>query len=373
MKILLAGPAALARGPIPKLIPLLVDGLRAAGSSVTVCQWGRHNDDESFVEKLQGRAADLHAIRAELRRDAYDILLVKSAHDWPALTRDLPLLLTVRGLARAIVVALHGTWSDRLVAPGSRALKTVSALVPRWSDAVLVLSRQEQEQWARFAPRGRIRLMKDPYVTPPAAPTTAGRREFGVPADVPLVLFVGRLIAAKGVFELIDALRVVNAEQPCHLLMLGQGEEGEALARRARELGVADRVTLAGYVGQDLLYAAYRCADIFALPSWAEGFPVAILEAMDCGLPIVTTRIRGMADHLVEGRSGLFVPVRDPHSLASTLLKLLRDPELGRRLGTQARAKVTDFAPGEVAQEHLAVFHEVLEAGTVAAPIRRTS
>jgi glycosyltransferase involved in cell wall biosynthesis len=373
LKVLMAGPVAPVRGPIPKLMPLLADGLRAAGCAVTVCQWGRHRDDESAFDKLRDRVRDLQAIRVELRRDAYDVLLVKTAHDWAALTRDLPLLRAVRGLARATVVALHGTWADRLVEPGSRVLKVVSAGLPRWSDAVLVLSRQEQEQWARFAPRGRIRLMKDPYVTPPAAPATAGRREFGVPADVPLVLFVGRLIAAKGIFELIDAMSAVNAERPCHLLILGQGEEREALARRARGLGISDRITFAGYVGQDLLQAAYRCADVFVLPSWAEGFPVAILEAMDGGLPIVTTPIRGMADHLVEGRSGLFVPVRDPQSLASTMLKLLRDPELRRRLGAGARAKVPDFAPSEVAQEHLAVFREVLEARTMVAPGRKTS
>jgi glycosyltransferase involved in cell wall biosynthesis len=202
--------------------------------------------------------------------------------------------------------------------------------------------------------------MKDPYVPGETPGATIGREQMGVPVDMPLLLFVGRLILAKGVHELIEALARVNTVRTCHCLCLGEGPERASLVRRARALGIEQRVTFGGYVGPDRLFAAYRSADLFVLPSWAEGFPVAILEAMDCSLPIVTTRIRGMADHVVEGENGLFVPLRDPPALAAAILRLLEDESLRRRLGEGGQLKLREFSPVAVAREHLSAFAEAL-------------
>lgn len=361
LRVLIAAPVAAVRGPLPKLVPLLAEGLRELGCEVGLAQWGRRRDRESLVEKSWGRWHDLLRIRAELRRRPWDLLLIKSAHDWPALARDLPLLLATRGLCHRIL-AFHGSQPQRLLAGGSGLFRAVTERVLREADACLVLSREEQELWQRFSPATRFRLMKDPYRPFGVAPTPE-RSQFGLPADEPVVLFVGRLIQGKGVWELLEAVRRVNAERPCRLLVLGDGELRDRLRERAAADGLADRVIFAGYVGPDELQAAYRCADVFVLPSWTEGFPMSIIEAMDCGLPIVTTPIRGMADHLVEGENALFVPVRGTAELAAALRRLLEDRDLRARMAANNRLKVGAFSPAVVAREHLEVFREFIGAG----------
>jgi len=119
-------------------------------------------------------------------------------------------------------------------------------------------------------------------------------------------------MAQKGVFDLLGALARLAGPKPWHLLVAGNGPEEESFRARVRSLGLQNRVTLAGYLNSSLLALAYRGADLFVFPSWSEGFPTVILEAMDAGLPIVTTHLRGAADHLQEGIHACFVPPRDP-------------------------------------------------------------
>jgi len=119
-------------------------------------------------------------------------------------------------------------------------------------------------------------------------------------------------------------------------------------------------VTLAGLLSHDELVAKYRAADIFVLPTyWAEGFPTVVAAAMSIGLPIVTTKLRGTADHLEEGVNALFVPPRAPSALADALGRLLEDDGLRRRMSTANRAKVRDFEPVRAAEIYLRALAEL--------------
>ena len=128
-------------------------------------------------------------------------------------------------------------------------------------------------------------------------------------------------------------------------------------------LGVDDSVELAGYLEGEKLARLYSTADVFALPtSWYEGFPTVILEAMAAGLPIVTTRSRGPADHLIEGQHALFVPPGSPQELASALKRLLVDSELRTRMADANREKVREFDPDIVAAEYFLALKQIVAA-----------
>jgi glycosyltransferase involved in cell wall biosynthesis len=355
MRILMLAPHPQIRSPLQKHTPALVAALRQLGCTVELAAWGRHREQETLLEKVSGRLRDIRRIRRLLRARRFDVLVIKTAHDWNTLSRDIPLLLATRGLCAHQVVQFHGCFVDRLVAPGRVVFKAASALLLRLCDAALVLSSEEQRQWLAFHPQSKVFVVSNPFVSSDGASAAASRHDFGVPDGVPLLLFVGRVMEAKGVFELVEALPRVLAHIPCHLLMAGEGPEADALRARAAAAGIAEHLTMAGYLEGAALRAAYACSDVFVLPSWTEGFPFSMLEAMDAGLPVVTTRIRGMADHIEDGVHGFLIAPRDSPALAEVLRRLVSDAALRRRMGEANRAKVREFAPERVARQYLEV------------------
>ncbi|SNX74578.1 glycosyltransferase involved in cell wall bisynthesis [Cereibacter ovatus] len=165
---------------------------------------------------------------------------------------------------------------------------------------------------------------------------------YGRTADRPAgkeIVFVGRLAAVKGVPVLLDAFAEVLKTHPdARLTLVGDGPERAAIEARAEALGGA--VTFTGYLSQDEVAGVLARADLFALPSFAEGVPVVLMEAMASRLPVVATRIAGIPELVAEGDSGCLVPPGDAPALARALERLLQDPDLRRRMGDAGRAKV---------------------------------
>ena len=238
----------------------------------------------------------------------------------------LPLLAVTRRRRTPTVLHFHGSQPDRVRAGGHGPFGWLSLRLVRMADAVMVLSSEERSQWEALHPSGGFYVVTNPYEHP------RGRRASPATPHVPVLLFVGRLMPAKGVFDLLEAVALLNRTEPWRLLMIGDGSAEGELRSRIEVLGLGDRVTLAGYLTGERLQDAYELADVFVLPTtWAEGFPTVITEAMAAGLPVVTTRLRGAADHLVEGVHALFVPPRDPGALAARLGRLLGIPRCGPR------------------------------------------
>lgn len=155
------------------------------------------------------------------------------------------------------------------------------------------------------------------------------------------ILCVGRLLHGKGLSLLLESVAALVSEGlNVRVRLVGDGPAGHALEQDVRRFALAARVTFAGAVGQDEIVAIYGRADIFCLPSFAEGIPVVAMEAMAMGLPVVTTRIMGIPE-LVEHRvDGLLVSPGRVDQLTDALRELIGSPGLRRELGIAARAKV---------------------------------
>jgi glycosyltransferase involved in cell wall biosynthesis len=163
------------------------------------------------------------------------------------------------------------------------------------------------------------------------------------------VLAVGRLDARKGHAFLVEALaRLAEKGTDARVVIVGEGPERPALERLARDLGVGDRLSLPGAVGQDEITSWFADADIFCLPSLAEGVPIVLMEAMACGLPVVAPRIMGIPELVEDGRSGSLVTAGRADELATALARQLADPEARRRMGAAGRERVlAEFEVGE--------------------------
>jgi colanic acid/amylovoran biosynthesis glycosyltransferase len=157
------------------------------------------------------------------------------------------------------------------------------------------------------------------------------------------VLVVGRLVSGKGLSLLLDALADVAARgHDVALDVVGEGPAGDALRERAATLGLDGRVRWLGAVGQDEIRRHYAEADAFCLPSFAEGVPVVLMEAMATALPVVATRIAGIPELIEDGESGLLVAPARSDELADALTRLAGSPELRSQLGQRGRRAVVD-------------------------------
>ncbi|MCR9126517.1 MAG: glycosyltransferase family 4 protein [Rhodobacteraceae bacterium] len=182
----------------------------------------------------------------------------------------------------------------------------------------------------------------------------------GPRAARPTLLFVGRLAAVKGVPVLFDAMADVIAAHPdVHLVLIGDGPERASLERQCARMGLSAHVTFAGYRSQAEVATALSETDIFVLPSFAEGVPVVLMEAMAAQVPVVTTRIAGVPELVQDGVSGLLVPPGAVAPLGEALRALLADADRRRAMGASGREKVTaDYVSAQEAGKLLALFRE---------------
>ena len=363
MRILMLVPRPTIEGPIPKITPLLVSALESLGCVVSTEPWGQLRAGESIVQKVVGRVSDIAQIRRSLAGGEFDLMLVTTTHDWMALSRDLPLLLFTRRRCRRIVVQFHGSRSAELISSGHRLLKAATRALLHLVDASLLLSREEAQQWQQFYPAGEFYVVSNPFVPLQIPEPAADDPEWTRVTGRPMLLFAGRLIAAKGLFDLLNAMPRILQCVDCQLLIAGDGPEAAEVHARVTKLGIEEHVTVAGYLVGRQLAVAYRTAQIFVLPTFfGEGFPTVIAEAMGAGLPVVTTCIRGVADCLEEGINALFVIPRDPAGLAETLIRLLNDAPLRRSMALANREKVKEFAPERVGRQYLSILDEIVRS-----------
>jgi D-inositol-3-phosphate glycosyltransferase len=177
-------------------------------------------------------------------------------------------------------------------------------------------------------------------------PRAEARARLGLPADRPVLLWVGRLEKLKGVEILIDA--VAGLERRDALLLLVGGDDRAAPLRRdleaqARALGIADRIRFEGAVDHAQLPAYYAAADVCVVPSFYESFGLVAVEAMACGTPVVASRVGGLVSTVIDGVTGYLIPWRCPEPFAEKLDVLLANPELRANFGRAARASVERF------------------------------
>jgi len=150
---------------------------------------------------------------------------------------------------------------------------------------------------------------------------------------------VGWIIEAKGVLELVAAARRVRGAR---FTLVGPAEQ-PFLSRVQREIdGLGGRLRLLPPCARAEVIELYREADVFVLPTWREGFPNVVLEAMAAGLPVVATAVGAIPDALEDGAQGILVPARDVGALATALASLVQDRELRLAMGRRARVRVEE-------------------------------
>lgn len=302
-------------------------------------------DSANLAAAASYLATPLRPLIRELRRERCDVILCQE-YEYPRF--DVGVV-----LGKALRIPVFATYQGGS-ATSSRLERPIRSLTVRHSAGLIVASQAEIDrvQETYRVPDEMIGHIPNPVDVDAWRPRhpTATREELGVPQDARVVVWHGHMEPTrKGLDVLFDAWDVVSSLRPDlspYLLLVGSGRNTAAVRRKvdahSRILWV-DRFVL----DQRELLRYISAADIYTLPSRHEGFAVAPLEAMACGLPVVATDISGVRDLLPneEADGGLIVPSEDPQALAGALLRLLDDPDLSRLLGTRARRRVeTQFS-----------------------------
>jgi glycosyltransferase involved in cell wall biosynthesis len=175
--------------------------------------------------------------------------------------------------------------------------------------------------------------------SPGEASRDEARARLGLPVASRIVAGVGRLNPQKNFALFLDIAAQLAPRFPgLHFLLAGDGSEEQMLREKASALGIANRVTFSGYVADTRL--VYLAADVLLMPSRYEGLPMTLLEAMAMGLPVVASKLDGIAEVIGDGSEGFLVPSDDAALFVERTAALLADAELSSRISKNARAKI---------------------------------
>lgn len=176
------------------------------------------------------------------------------------------------------------------------------------------------------------------------------------------LLFLGRLGKRKGIYDLLDVL-IANKEEygngKVRLLFGGDGEV-ENVKRIIREAGIEDIASYEGWIEGEKKEQLLNEADAYVLPSYNEGLPISILEAMSYGLPIISTKVGGIPEILKDGVNGFIMEPGDKAALKSAIDALLNDPDLRKRMGTASSNMVEEHLPEHVAEQLTELYSSIL-------------
>lgn len=338
----------------------------AAFDAVHHVPWSRSPTDRANLTEA------VRMLRALVEREDYDLVHV---HDPIAafVTR-----FALRGLRRTtgvrVVYTAHGFHFFKGNAPHRNALFFgIEVLASRWTDAQVVINREDEAAASRwpFASRARVTYMPgigvDTSRYDPAAVADADvarvRAELGLAPEQPLVTMLAEFNPGKRHRDLVAALALADRPQLV-LALAGVGPLEDAVRAQAEALGVGDRVRLLGYRSD--VPALLRASVALALPSEREGLPRSIMEGSCLERPVIATRVRGVTE-LVTPDTGLLVQVGDVDALAAALQRVVDDPEGAAALGRAGREAMRAFDLRPVLAAHDALYARLIEE---AAPIR---
>lgn len=286
-------------------------------------------------------------------RDRYDAVHIHMAENLAAVAGFLRPLLKA-----SVTVKISGAseFEGGILDPRRRT-RPLLRLMNRWIqrvDNIQCISHFTQRQLlAAGYPASRLRMI----------PNAVDLSRFGVERrsgnGVVRVAYVGRLRHVKGVTVLVDAWKAVAPRGGVRLVIAGDGDLREQLVAQVERLGLRDTVELAGEIAD--VPGLLGGTDVYVQPSFQEGLPNSVLEAMAAGLPIVATRVSGNEDLVTDGDNGVLVPPGSPADLAAALRRLIDDPALARRMGERSRARAERFAVPSVVAQLLRAYR--LEAG----------
>ena len=265
--------------------------------------------------------------------------------------RKFVVCLLARAAGRPYIVHLHGGGFTRFYQneSGSLGRRLIRSTLAH-AALVIALSEEWRQQLLRICPTAKIEVLHNAVIIPDVHEPRPQEPE-------PTLLFLGHLLRDKGVYDLVRAFALIAPKFPRAKLILGGVGDIEAVRQLTAQLEIPRRVTCPGWLDAERKTAAFAGSLVFLLPSYAEGMPMALLEAMSWGLPVIATPVGGIPQVVEHEVSGLLVAPGDIKGCAAQMERLLTDPSLRERLGSAARERIAaDFSLGDALDRLSAIY-----------------
>lgn len=274
-----------------------------------------------------------------------------------------------------IVYTAHGFYFHENMPPGKLKLfVSIEKAMATYTDIIFTQSREDYDFAVKTGIVGKkgiwhisngIDLDKFAPENTPDDKNIIKESLFINPSDS-IITFIGRMVKEKGIIDLIEAFLIINSQMPnTKLLLVGdtlESERDQAVKRKLVQLifthNLEDKVVFCGF--REDIPELLSITDVFVLPSYREGMPRSIIEAMAMGKPVVATDIRGPREEVIDGETGYLIPTANPQALAQAILDILRDKSRARKMGREARARaITHFDEKVVIRKQLSIIETV--------------
>lgn len=299
---------------------------------------------ESFVRMAWRLVSSPLGLALVLYRHRPAVLHLNTSLNQKAYWRDLVYLVVARLMRCDVISQIHGGAMPQTFFPHSRFFTWILRRSLVASCSVVVLSKAEAEAYRTFDRRINVQLVPNAI---DSSSLSAAARSFNHDAPLRLV-YVGRLISSKGLFEAVESLRLFKAEgRKFTFRVAGSGPDDLRLRAAVAKAGLERETAFLGPVFGEAKSRLWLESDIFVFPTYHEGLPYAILEAMAAGCVPVTCAVGAIPDVLQEGTHGLFVPPHDTEKLARALVRLDTDREGLACMAHAARERVQTYYTSE--------------------------
>lgn len=256
-----------------------------------------------------------------------------------------------------VIIHTHGAEFHLFYEGLPRKLQQGLKLIFQRASSLITLS----EGWQKYyieefeLPAYKVNLLYNPVECPKDLPPKADNNPLKI-------LFLGQVKQRKGIYDLLESLaRLKHREGIAIRLVLAGDGEIEAVVRQAERLDIAQNLEVLGWIGLEEKNRRLAEADCFVLPSYNEGLPMALLEAMSYGLPVVTTPVGGIGEVVDHQKTGLLIDPGSTNQLSNALKVLLSDRDLRLRLGNSARVKAKDFAIDKYTQSLSNLYEKIAQ------------
>ena len=268
-----------------------------------------------------------------LRKDkSINVIHINTAYDIKAMTRDAFLIIISRLLQIKTVIQIHSTVGNFAYAD---IMKWIARHIFSLSNKILVFSKEDMNNMKLLVPKEKIEIFPNAIsVKNFMSKENTFKKDQSIPEEGKIVLLASRFIKEKGVYDLIEAIPLVARDHKnVYFVFAGEGPEKNQMETICKEKGIESIVRFTGYIQSNILINAFSCADIFVLPTYhPEGMPMAILEALAAGLPIVATPYGAIPDIIKDGVHGFLIEPHAPEQISEKLGLLLRREDIRKRI-----------------------------------------
>ncbi|MGM0877130.1 MAG: glycosyltransferase family 4 protein [Bacillota bacterium] len=252
-----------------------------------------------------------------------------------------------------VIVHVHGSSFKDFYAGLSEGQKKYCRFILKKCDKLIVLSKEWYQYFSNLIPKDKVQVL---YNGVTKSNFTLQKKN----NDIPIALFMGRLGQRKGTYDLIEAIKLLKEKGIKGKFLLAGDGEVDAVNTLIEKYNLQEYVETLGWINGDQKKSLLETADILVLPSYNEGLPMAILEAMDYGLPIVSTPVGGIPEVIIDDKNGYLVNPGDVQNLAARLTDLIVNEELRYDMGQNNQRQIAEKYDLEVLLKDLSLLYKKL-------------